>query len=628
MGTRIKDAALVGSVGEGYKIPVSDGSNQPKTASVGQIGEFVNQKYGVEQKLSELGQKVKTKDIELWGDSLTAQNYGKFLSGANVSVHGYGGKSSTYIRDKFIEGCNKKKTQVIWVGRNNYRETDVVVDDIRDMITHFGNRNFIVMCPPNGQWGDFGTNGADGTGELNGGNDYAYFIELEKRLEEEWPSNFLNIRKAVIQGWRMGNVKLLDNYTQPEKGGEVTIHVSDAAFLTTYNPNDLERWGEDIMKKIRIGINGNYDVYDIVESVDNTHIVIRLAEVNNIQPGGIVGNKVEGGGLESIKYIRVVQNADYLCWLYNTTLSTFRKDGIHMTEDGCKLVADVVAKKLASMRLLDLESGSGNENGGDEEKEYIEFADANVRRILIDSGIGDGNGITVLDAASVTNLNGLFKGNTDIVSFDECKYFGLSKIGTSEFEGCSSLRTIVLPEGMTTIEWEAFKGCSSLTDCAMPDSVHTIYSAAFNGTILGGDIVLQNLKTLGNEAFKGTNITSFTSHELESVPNYGFYGCKSLKSVDVPKVTKVETLGFGSSGIENIVLKNATYIGKWAFADCNSMGYIIVDSVTPPDNGGSMFNNTTHPIFVPAESVDAYKSADGWSAYSSRIKSISEMPSE
>lgn len=56
MGTRIKDAALVGSVGEGYKIPVSDGSNQPKTASVGQIGEFVNQKYGVEQKLSELGE--------------------------------------------------------------------------------------------------------------------------------------------------------------------------------------------------------------------------------------------------------------------------------------------------------------------------------------------------------------------------------------------------------------------------------------------------------------------------------------------------------------------------------------------------------------------------------------------
>ena len=57
MGTRIKDAALIGSLSEGYKIPISDGSNQPKTASVGQISEFVNQKYEVEEKLSELGSK-------------------------------------------------------------------------------------------------------------------------------------------------------------------------------------------------------------------------------------------------------------------------------------------------------------------------------------------------------------------------------------------------------------------------------------------------------------------------------------------------------------------------------------------------------------------------------------------
>lgn len=60
MGTRIKDAALVGSLGEGYKIPVSDGSNQPKTASVGQIGEFINQKY----KLPELGSKVNSIILE------------------------------------------------------------------------------------------------------------------------------------------------------------------------------------------------------------------------------------------------------------------------------------------------------------------------------------------------------------------------------------------------------------------------------------------------------------------------------------------------------------------------------------------------------------------------------------
>lgn len=92
MGTRIKDAELVGSVSAGYKIPVSDGSNQPKTASVGQISEFVNQKYGVEQKLSELGQEVEELNKELF---VNEESYKKldlldlpFTSGAYLGING------------------------------------------------------------------------------------------------------------------------------------------------------------------------------------------------------------------------------------------------------------------------------------------------------------------------------------------------------------------------------------------------------------------------------------------------------------------------------------------------------------------------------------------------------------
>lgn len=82
MGTRIKDVALVGSVSEGYKIPISDGSNQPKTASVGQIGEFVNQKYGVEQKLSEL-------DLRINGDVIPSNQEVIKVEGENFFAGKY-----------------------------------------------------------------------------------------------------------------------------------------------------------------------------------------------------------------------------------------------------------------------------------------------------------------------------------------------------------------------------------------------------------------------------------------------------------------------------------------------------------------------------------------------------------
>lgn len=299
-----------------------------------------------------LAHKLKLEGIECWGDSLTAQNYGKYIQGANVYTHGFGGKTSTYIRDEFLSNFNKKDTQVIWVGRNNYTETDVVIDDIRDVVSALTHNNFIVMCPPNGYYGEFGTNGEDGTGEMKGGTAHSKFLELERRLSEEYPSNFLNIRKAVIEGWRMGNVRLLSDFTQPPVGSNVTIEVSDAIYLTTYNSYDLDKFGQDFMSKIRIGINGKYDVYKVVERVDDTHLTVQLEEINRISSGNTVGNIIDGGGTDSIKYLRVMQNADYMCWLYDTTLSTFRKDGIHMTDAGLKLVAQIVSRKLASMKLL------------------------------------------------------------------------------------------------------------------------------------------------------------------------------------------------------------------------------------------------------------------------------------
>lgn len=53
MGVRIKDAAQVGSLGENYKIPISDGSNQPKSATVKQISSSAAKDAFIEGKIKE-----------------------------------------------------------------------------------------------------------------------------------------------------------------------------------------------------------------------------------------------------------------------------------------------------------------------------------------------------------------------------------------------------------------------------------------------------------------------------------------------------------------------------------------------------------------------------------------------
>jgi hypothetical protein len=64
--------------------------------------------------------------------------------------------------------------------------------------------------------------------------------------------------------------------------------------------------------------------------------------------------------------------------------------------------------------------------------------------------------------------------------------------------------------------------------------------------------------------------------------------------------------------------------GIWR--NCSSLESLTFLSVTPPDLGeyySETFQNTNNCIlYVPAESVNAYKAADGWKEYASRIMPI------
>ena len=66
-----------------------------------------------------------------------------------------------------------------------------------------------------------------------------------------------------------------------------------------------------------------------------------------------------------------------------------------------------------------------------------------------------------------------------------------------------------------------------------------------------------------------------------------------------------------------------TLIGTYAFSGCSKLGSVTIYATTPPNlqnNGLPSAGNLD--IYVPAESVDAYKSATNWSNYAERIYAI------
>ena len=116
---------------------------------------------------------------------------------------------------------------------------------------------------------------------------------------------------------------------------------------------------------------------------------------------------------------------------------------------------------------------------------------------------------------------------------------------------------------------------------------------------------------------------------VNQISDFAFSSCSAMTSVTIPN--SVTTIGkqafYRDSGLTTVTIPDSvTSIGISAFCGCNALTSITIKATTPPtldDEECGVFGNTNDcPIYVPAASVDAYKSASSWSNYISRIQAI------
>ena len=188
---------------------------------------------------------------------------------------------------------------------------------------------------------------------------------------------------------------------------------------------------------------------------------------------------------------------------------------------------------------------------------------------------------------SFTLSHGSFKDCTSLTSINltNCTRTGTEGSTNGSFEGCTALTSIDL-SNILEIKSQVFQECSSLTSVVIPDGVKYIGLALFYGCL---------------------NLTSvIIPDSVESIGDNAFQECSSLTSITIPE--------------------GVWRIGRRAFYDCIRLQKVFVLPVTPPQGDVFMLSNNPATIYVPKESLYQYKTDSSWSSYADRIQPMVPLP--
>ena len=166
---------------------------------------------------------------------------------------------------------------------------------------------------------------------------------------------------------------------------------------------------------------------------------------------------------------------------------------------------------------------------------------------------------------------------------------------SSFFTGCTSLKKIEVPEGVTTLPNSVFSGCESLEEITLPDTLATIGNQAFfNCSGLKSIEIPDTVISIGESVFwECTGLkTVVLSDQITTLPSYTFYRCSELTTIKLPAGLRTIQQGAfdGCAALTKLVLPDSVEeIGYEAFVYCTnltSINYPINWKTVLGSNGG------------------------------------------
>ncbi len=215
---------------------------------------------------------------------------------------------------------------------------------------------------------------------------------------------------------------------------------------------------------------------------------------------------------------------------------------------------------------------------------------------------------------------------------------------------------LYIPASVSTIETAAFVGCRPLVNVQVDesnpvydsrDNCNAIIETATNTLVSGFECstIPPTVTAIGDNAFGGSlyalgaPLTRIDlSDQVTTIGDYAFYFCGNLKTATLGNsLTSIGNYAFLGTVLRDVVLPGSLLtIGNSAFAYCGSLASITCHAATPP-SCSYLLDESYQPneenyqqvkLFVPNESLEAYRAHEEWGRFSNIVPFLGAGPGD
>jgi|LSQX01.3.fsa_nt_gb hypothetical protein len=153
----------------------------------------------------------------------------------------------------------------------------------------------------------------------------------------------------------------------------------------------------------------------------------------------------------------------------------------------------------------------------------------------------------------------------------------INKLRPNTFEGCRSLTTLDIPNGIDSIPESCFKDCEALNQVNMPDTVVEIGPSAFENCIsLVGIELPDGMGSISDGCFRNCKslLEINVPSSVKEIGSSAFWDCDNLKRVSLPEglVAISEYSFFGCHSLNSVIFPDSLQvIGPAAFCSCTTL---------------------------------------------------------